>query len=149
VPAGRGPRPDPTPLDVAARLLARTPLSEAALHERLVLKGYQPETAARTVTRCRELGYVSDQRLAADRARSLRARGAGSLKIADDLRARGIPEPVAAVAVDDSRDGESEAVWARRALDGAGVAAGPRAWRLLVSRGFDPDVVESLLDHAD
>ncbi len=145
MPAGR----DPTPLDVAARLLARAPLSEAALRDRMVAKGYQPETAARTVARCRELGYVSDERLAADRARALRARGAGSLKIADDLRARGVPDPVAVAAVDDSRDGQPETVWARRALDAAGAAGGPRAWRLLVSRGFAPDVVESLLDPAD
>src|SRR5262249_5606143 len=78
---------DPTPLDVASRLLARSGLTEAALQDRLVAKGYQPSTAARTVARCRELGYVSDERLALDRARTLRARGAGSLKIAADLAA--------------------------------------------------------------
>ncbi|HJW70953.1 MAG TPA: RecX family transcriptional regulator, partial [Candidatus Binatia bacterium] len=96
-------RADPTPLDVAARLLAHSALTEAALRERLRAKGYQPETAARTVARCRELGYVSDERLALDRARALRARGAGSLKIAADLAARGLSDVLVATAVEASR----------------------------------------------
>src|SRR4030095_6390608 len=46
------PRPDLTPLDVAARLLARASLTEAALRARLVAEGYQQATADRTVARC-------------------------------------------------------------------------------------------------
>ena len=148
-PSGRSPRAEPSPLDVAARLLARAALTEAALSRRLVAKGYQPATADRTVARCRELGYVSDERLAADRARVLRARGAGSLKIAADLAARGLPEAVVEAAVANSRGDESEAAWARRALARAGVSTRPRAWRLLVSRGFDPDVVSAVLGAPD
>jgi SOS response regulatory protein OraA/RecX len=130
-------------------MLARAPLTEAALYERLVAKGYQPETAARTVSRCRELGYVSDERLATERARSLRARGAGSLKIIADLTARGVPEPLLGAAVAESREGESEIAWARRALTQAGVSPGPRGWRFLLSRGFEEDVVNEVLDPLD
>jgi SOS response regulatory protein OraA/RecX len=144
VPATRA-RADPTPLDVAARLLARAALTEAMLRERLLAKGYQPETATRTVARCRELGYVSDERLALDRARTLRARGAGSLKIAADLAARGLPEALVTSAVEASRAGEPEEAWARRALASAGHPAGARAWRLLAGRGFPEDVLSDVV----
>jgi len=130
-------------------MLARATLSEAALHERLVAKGYQPETAERTVARCRELGYVSDARLATERARALRSRGSGSLRIAADLAARGVPQALVARAVAESRAGEPEADWARRALTAAAVSRGPRAWRFLVSRGFDEDVASEVAGAPD
>jgi len=130
-------------------MLARSALTEAVLHDRLVAKGYQPETATRTVARCRELGYVSDERLARERARSLRARGAGSLKIVADLTARGVPDRLVGVAVLASQEGESELEWARRALTQAGLSSGSgsRAWRFLLSRGFDADVATEALEH--
>jgi regulatory protein len=139
------PRPTPTPLDVAARLLTRAPRTEADLEARLVARGYQKATAAKTVARCRELGYVGDERYAHDRARSLRERGAGSLRIGADLEARGLPGPLIELAIEESRDGEVELVWARRALAAAGGPRGAKAWRLLIGRGFPEDVVTSLV----
>ena len=56
-------RPAPTPLDVAARMLARAPRTEAELEERLVALGYRRETAAATVARCRELDRLASSRL--------------------------------------------------------------------------------------
>jgi regulatory protein len=125
-------------------LLARAPRTAAELEARLVQLGYRRETAAATVARCRELGYVDDARLAYDRAAQLRARGAGSLRIAADLAARGLPEALIADAVAASREGVDESTWARRALERAG-ATGARAWRLLASRGFPEAVIADLL----
>ena len=142
-------RPTPSPLDVAARILTRAPRSEADLQDRLVARGYQRATAERTVARCRELGYVGDERFARDRARALRERGAGSLKIEADLTARGLPEDLVEAAVEASREGESEAEWARRALARAGRPAGASAWRLLASRGFPDDVVADVAGERD
>ncbi len=133
----------PTPLDVAARLLRRAARTEAELEVRLVALGYRRETAVATVARCRELGYVGDAAFAHERARALRARGAGSLRIEADLSARGLPEALLAEAVEASRDGDSEVAWARRAL--GGVRERGRAWRLLVARGFPEEVVAELL----
>jgi SOS response regulatory protein OraA/RecX len=130
---------------VAARLLARVPLTEAALHERLVAKGYQQGTAARTVARCRELGYADDERLAFERARTMRLRGAGSLKIAADLTARGLPEDLIAAAIEASLDGEPERAWAERALARARAPRGARAWRLLEPRGFPEEILTDVL----
>lgn len=139
------PAATPSPLDVAARLLVRAPRTEAELERRLLAMGYRDTTAAKTVARCRDLGYVGDERLAHDRARQLRQRGAGSLKIAADLEARGLAEALVHDAVTASLDGEPEATWARRALTRAGHQHGPRAWRLLASRGFPDDVVTAVL----
>jgi regulatory protein len=133
---------------VAARLLARAPLTEAALTARLVALGYQPSTADATVARCRELGYVDDAVFAAERARALRARGAGSLRLAADLAARGLPEELVARAVEESREGRPEVEWARLALtrrQGRGGGGRGRAWRFLAARGFAESVVGDLL----
>jgi regulatory protein len=141
----RARKPDPTPLDVAAGVLRVAPRTAAELEQRLVAKGYAPETAARTVARCRELGWVNDETLALDRARVLRARGHGPLRIAAELEARGLPAALVDHAVDGSRDGASESAWARRALQAAGEPTGAKAWRLLTSRGFPEDVATDLL----
>ena len=128
---------------MAARLLGRASRTEADLEARLVALGYRRETAATTVARCRELGWVGDGTFAHDRARALRARGAGSLRIEADLTARGLPEALVSAAVEASRDGEPEIEWARRALGGARDVA--RAWRFLAARGFAEDVIVDLL----
>jgi regulatory protein len=127
---------------VAARLLARAPRTEAELGARLVALGYRRETAAAAVARCRELGWVGDATFAHERARALRARGAGSLRVEADLVARGLPEKLVAEAVAASRAGEPEREWARRALRGR---TGAVAWRFLLGRGFSEDVVVDLL----
>jgi regulatory protein len=113
-----------------------------------VARGYQQSTATRTVDRCRELGYVGDEKLAHERARSLRDRGAGSLRIAADLEARGLPEAIVFAAVEASCEGEPEAAWARRALERSGRPRGAKAWRLLASRGFPEDVVREVVGDA-
>jgi regulatory protein len=130
---------------VAARLLARAPRTEAELEARLVARGYRTVTAAATVDRCRELGYVGDAAFAHDRARALRARGAGSLRIAADLSGRGLPDALVATAVEESREDVAEVEWARRALGRHAAGGSARAWRWLVSRGFAQDVITDLL----
>ena len=139
------PRPTPSPLDVAARLLTRAPRTEADLEARLVARGYAKATAAKTVDRCRELGYVGDERFAHERARSMRERGAGALKIAADLVGRGFPETLVEAAIESTCEDTSESEWARRVLVRAGRPRGAKAWRLLASRGFPEDVVEELI----
>jgi SOS response regulatory protein OraA/RecX len=95
------------------------------------------------VARCRELGWVGDVAFAHERARSLRARGAGSLRIEADLLGRGLPEALVAEAVEASREDEPEYEWARRAL-GARYDR-HRAWRFLAARGFPEDVIADVL----
>jgi len=128
---------------VAARLLGRASRTEADLEARLVALGYRRETAAATVARCRELGWVGDAHFAHERARALRARGAGSVRIEADLTGRGLSDGLVAEAVEASREGEPEIEWARRALGRSRDVA--RAWRFLAGRGFAEDVIVELL----
>ena len=133
---------------MAARLLTRRPLTTTELEARLVAMGYQARTALGVVARARELRWLDDEALACDRARALRARGAGPLKIAADLEARGLPAALVEAAVETSRDEREEGDWARVALEQAGIATGSqtaRAWRLLAQRGFPEDVAARLL----
>jgi regulatory protein len=133
---------------VAARLLTRRPLTTTELETRLVAMGYQARTASGVVARARELRWLDDEALACDRARALRARGAGPLRIAADLEARGLRGALVDAALEASRDGREEAHWARTALERAGIAVGThpaRAWRLLLQRGFPEDVAARLL----
>ena len=92
---------------------------------------------------------MGDVAFAHERARSLRARGAGSLRIEADLAARGLSEALVAEAVESSRDGRPEREWAQRALArsrGLGApGALPRAWRFLLARGFPERIVADLL----
>jgi regulatory protein len=130
---------------VAARILGRSPRTEAELEARLVDMGYRAVTAAATVARCRELGYVGDERYAHERARTLRARGHGSERIAADLAARGLATGLIDAAVEDSREGEREIEWARRALGRGRQRIGAAAWRFLAGRGFPEEVIVDLL----
>ena len=132
---------------MAARFLARGPRTDAEVRARLEEMGWSSEATERTLARCRELGWVNDEMLAEDRARALRKRGSGSLKIAAELEGRGVDAGLVEAAVEASRDGASEASWARRALEDAGIAVAPtpKAWRLLASRGFAEDVVTEVL----
>ena len=144
----------PTPLDVAARVLARGSRTEAELAARLGRIGYSAAKVAETVGRCRELGYVNDAAVAMDRARTLRARGAGSLRIAAELEARGVPDVLVTAALEESLEGESEMHWAERALDRQRIdvrdpQARARAWRLLAGRGFPEQVIADVVPDAD
>jgi regulatory protein len=133
---------------VAARLLARRAYAAAELAQRLETMGYRGETAARTVERCVELGWGDDAELARRRTASLRARGAGALKIGADLEGRGVPRLLIDEAIAESRAERSEAAWAREALAAAGIdpdRTPARAWRLLAGRGFSEHVVADVV----
>ena len=129
-------------------MLGRRAHTEDELAARLVALGYRRETADTAVARCRELGWVGDRALAHERARALRARGAGSLRIEADLTARGLPDDLVADAVASSREGLTERAWAERALGSLLVTDAhqrARAWRLLSRRGFPEETVADLL----
>ena len=149
--AGSAPgKAPPTPLDMAARVLSRGSRTEAELAARLAKIGYSDAKVADTIARCRELGYVNDAAVAMDRARTLRARGAGSLRIGAELEARGVPDVLVAAALEESLDGEREARWAERALARQRIAVDDsrqrgRAWRLLAARGFPEEVIADVV----
>lgn len=90
----------PDPFAAALRLLAARERSTAELAGRLRRKGFAEAAIAAALERCRDLGYLDDERYARERARILLrdGRAVGEKAIAD-LRARGIAEELARTAV--------------------------------------------------
>lgn len=88
------------PFVVALRLLARQGRTEVELSRKLIDKGYSEEQIAATLGRCRELGYVDDQRYARERAGALLRSGrAAGCRIEMDLRRRGVASEVVTAAL--------------------------------------------------
>jgi regulatory protein len=93
---GRRPAPPSDPHDVAAasaaalQILNGAAQSSRALAQRLERRGFASEAATAAVAAMREYGYVDDSALAVSIAGRRRREGYGRMRIAADLRARGI-----------------------------------------------------------
>jgi regulatory protein len=114
--------------------------SEASLGDRLERRGIAAAEREHAVDRLRLLGYVDDARFARTRAESLAARGAGNLRIADDLERRGVAVAVAAEAIallPPERDRADEIV--------ARLGPSLRTVRRLAAQGFAEDVIEGVV----
>jgi regulatory protein len=80
----------------ALRLLSRQSRSEQDLATRLLRKGFAPADVDAALLRCRQLGYLDDERFALERSRRLLREGkAVGWRLQADLRQRGIPEQLA------------------------------------------------------
>lgn len=85
----------------ALRLLARQSRSEHDLSTRLLGKGFAPAEVTATLERCRQLGYLDDERFALERSRRLLREGkAVGWRLQANLRQRGIPDELARSAVE-------------------------------------------------
>lgn len=83
------------PFPAALRLLTRRDRSEAELRQKLKQFGFPLSAIDETITKCREYGYLDDERYAQERARSLMRSGRGvGRKIRLDLRQRGFADNV-------------------------------------------------------
>lgn len=144
--------PSLTPLDYAYRLLARRAYAEQELANKMTAKGFTEAAVLRVVARLKEQGYLNDTQLAADQAERLRQRHFGSERIRAKLKQKSLdPHLVDSVLASSGQKQESEAAqrflasrFSSDALKQPKVAA--KAARLLLSRGYSPDVVEQLLE---
>jgi regulatory protein len=94
---------DPWP--AALRILSRRDYSCSELRNKLIEKGFGPELVEETLKRCFELGYLNDERFAANRAISLMRQGrAVGYRLLQDLRQRGIGEELAESALAKARE---------------------------------------------
>jgi len=120
---------------------------------KLQARGYPEEDVAALVARLAEDGLVSDARFSAAFVRSRAERGYGPLRIAYELRRRGVDDDVAGAAL-----APHEAEWparARRVRSKRFGANAPivtreraRQMRFLEQRGFDHAQVRAALDAA-
>jgi regulatory protein len=143
--APHGRKPATPPLrDQALRLLARREHSRAQLSQKLALRGYPPDEITRILDEFQHLGWLSDQRFAESYIADHRAR-AGSVKLAYDLRQRGVSDDVIEAVLGDNRDSELErarAVWKKKfGTPPADAAEKAKQIRFMQGRGFTTDVI--------
>ena len=145
------------PLALALQLLSRRERSSAELTARLQQKGFSEAAVAYTVERCREFGYLDDQRFARERARALLRSGrAIGPKLLADLQARGISREAAQAAQEQALEGSDpaellRALLERRFPDFQPATASDRERRRIIDyclrRGFASSLVFSLIRH--
>ena len=132
-------------------LLARREHSRAEMEKKLARYSDDQALIAQALDQLQTEKLLSDQRFAES---VVRVRGAryGSLRVAQDLRERGVGGELAAGLISGLKATESEraqAAWERRfgapAADGAERA---RQMRFLQSRGFAPDVIRKVVPRA-
>ncbi|MDO3377440.1 regulatory protein RecX [Geoalkalibacter halelectricus] len=143
------------PLALAVRLLSARDRSAAELRAALQRRGVAAELIEQVLDRCRELGYLDDQRFARERARALLRSGrAAGTKILLDLRRRGIDDDLAAAALSAAEAEQSPAqtlreLCARRFADfvyeHADAGERRRVVTFLQRRGFSLDQIMAIL----
>ena len=129
-------------LDAALKLLGGREKSRAQLEAALVQRGHTAQEVRVAIERCAELGYLDDQRAGVDLGRRLFAEGRSKNDVQRRLEAKGFDPAVAeAIPHDDQASAQalmkSKRVW------------GVKAARLLLARGFEEELVSTLVDVAE
>jgi len=109
-------KPEPDLRERALGLLARREHSRAELARKLGQAGFTVEDIAPLLDEFEQKNWLSDRRFAESYVADHRAR-AGSVKLAYDLRQRGVPEAVIEEVLGENRDSELEraqAVWQKK-----------------------------------
>lgn len=144
--------------DVCLRLLAVRARSRHELLTALERKGFSEPVRTAALGQVEGWGYLDDARFARERAEVLLTRGRyGPEAVKQRLEAHGLSPEAAAEALSSASGAvsfDAEAA-ARQVLEKRGLAGGKlgpkehaRAGRLLVSRGFSPDVIQKVLGDA-
>lgn len=146
------PRPDPaSPRERALRLLARREHSRAELARKLEQAGFATGDIEPLLGEFEAKNWLSDRRFAESFVADHRAR-AGSVKLAYDLRQRGVADAIIEAVLGENRDSELERareVWRKKfGVAPADSAEKARQMRFLQSRGFAPDVVRRVIHGA-
>jgi regulatory protein len=108
-------------------------------------KRVEPDAIEHAVAKLKEVGLLDDARYAQRFAEDKRNLDRwGSERIARDLRRRGIaPDLIEAAVADQGREGELQTallLLAQRAVSVRDDRERDRAWRLLVRRGYEPEL---------
>ena len=139
------PTPEPGTLrERALRLLARREHSRAELTRKLETAGFAREEIGMLLDTFEAKNWLSDQRFAESYVADHRAR-AGSIKLAYDLRQRGVSDSIIAGVLSDNRDSEHERareVWRKKfGAPPATAAEKAKQIRFMQSRGFAGEVI--------
>ena len=136
-------------LAAATALLARRDFPSAELHGKLRAKAFDENTAAAAVADLASRGIVNDERYAQNFVAYSAGRGQGPLRIAGELRRRGLGAVLVDAAV---ASGPDWTVLARRVCHARFGPQPPASWaqkarqaRFLQYRGFSSDHIRSAI----
>ena len=136
----------------ALRLLARREHSRAEFARKLGQAGFATEDIVPLLDEFETRNWLSDQRFAESWVADHRAR-AGSVKLAYELRQRGVRDDVIEAVLGDNRDSELERareVWKKKfGTPPADAGEKARQMRFLQSRGFTSDVIRRAIAHGN
>jgi regulatory protein len=141
---------DPKELRSAAvALLARRDFASGALCERLTAQGFTVTAAATVVAELQREGIVNDVRYAQNYVEFHAGRGQGPVRIAAELRRKGLSEALIEGALAEGPDWAALARHVRAARFGAPPSGWPekaRQARFLQYRGFSSDHIRAATD---
>jgi len=145
------PTPEPASLrERALRLLARREHSRAELARKLEQAGFVHDDIVPLLDAFEAQNWLSDRRFAESYVADHRAR-AGSIKLAYDLRQRGVSDAIIEAVLGESRDSELERardVWKKKFGSApADVVEKARQIRFMQSRGFTPDIIRRAISN--
>jgi len=145
-------KPDPGELrERAVGLLARREHSRAELARKLGQSGFDACDIQPLLDEFEEKKWLSDRRFAESYVADHRAR-AGAIKLAFDLRQRGVADNIIEAVLSDNRDSELEraqAVWQKKFGSApADMTERARQMRFLQSRGFGTEVIRRVIHDA-
>lgn len=132
----------------ALALLARREHSRAELMRKLGSAGFAQEETSVLLDEFEAKNWLSDQRFAESYVADHCAR-AGSMKLAYDLRQRGVSDDIIEAVLGDNRDSEIERareVWKKKfGAPPVDAAEKARQIRFMLSRGFAQEIIQKTL----
>jgi regulatory protein len=145
-------KPEPGELrERAMRLLARREHSRAELVRKLGQAGFDACDIQLLLDEFEEKKWLSDRRFAESYVADHRTR-AGAVKLAFDLRQRGVADNIIEAVLSDNRDSELEraqVVWQKKFGSApADMTEKARQMRFLQSRGFGAEVIRRVIHDA-
>lgn len=146
-------KPEPGDLrERALRLLARREHSRAELVSKLGQAGFPVDEIGPLLDAFEEKNWLSDRRFAESYVADHRARS-GSIKLAYDLRQRGVSDSIISDVLSANRDSEldrAREVWQKKfGTAPADTAEKAKQLRFLQGRGFSMDIIRHVLASSD
>lgn len=145
--------PEPGDLrERALRLLARREHSRAELARKLGQAGFVQHDIETLLDEFEGKKWLSDQRFAESYVADHRAR-AGNVKLAYDLRQRGVPDSIIEASLNENRSSElarAREIWRKKfSTPPTGAAEKAKQLRFLQGRGFSMDIIRHVFAGSD
>ena len=137
--------------------LERRDRTEREMHDRLTGAGFSGETVSGVLERLRGAGLVNDEDYAERYLQALAAKGRGRLRIAEEMRRKGLPDELVRNALEDGITDEEERARAKEAARQAwaGIPGGTdrrkaaaKVNRRLVTLGFSYETIGAVMNEA-